>query len=630
MEIEILTAQVKEQVLTITTSHTFVADTQNIYTASFAFDAEWEGFAKAVIFRSENCIRFALLDSSNKCVLPADVIEAERLEIGIQGNKDGQVITTKRADKVRIFESGGSISMVPAPFEQSEFDKLMDELAQVRKIAEKSIADAEQSHTDAEQVAADKNEVANSRAVVLQKAAEVASNTTVAQSAAATATAMQQTQNLYNQLQPMNADVSSKAPSIVNEATGSAITLEDSAELPLQSLTLYGKSTQDGTPTPETPVEIKSVENPRVRLLSQNLAWLLLKPPYTVTSQGVTLTMVDDGAYTLEGTALSNFIIRLNQLKNTSELTISDALFIEQQGKSYIMKDCKIAYIVPDNNNLRSDVNNMDTQNMHTPLYNRYMIGIQANIQSGRTYTPDRVYRPEVYLVGQESSDFVLGTEQSVTFPYTLRGIPVSSGGNYTDADGQQWICDTIEVNADGTGKLIQRCVEVVATNENPVSIYNYTLSQTGITGRGFSILNILPEAMSMRTGFCNRGKVEINFIYTLDCLWLGGFNTTRAYIPNSSFYDDELEDKGLANFKAFLAENPLKIVTYVNTPTEIELTTEEIQAFQALHTNKPYTTIFNNAQTEQTIEYVADTKLYIDNKFAELQNTILSTGGNV
>ena len=133
-----------------------------------------------------------------------------------------------------------------------------------------------------------------------------------------------------------------------------------------------------------------------------------------------------------------------------------------------------------------------------------------------------------------------------------------------------------------------------------------------------------------MRTGFCNRGKVEINFIYTLDCLWLGGFNTTRAYIPNSSFYDDELEDKGLANFKAFLAENPLKIVTYVNTPTEIELTTEEIQAFQALHTNKPYTTIFNNAQTEQTIEYVADTKLYIDNKFAELQNAILSTGGNV
>ena len=83
MEIEILTAQVKEQVLTITTSHTFVADTQNIYTASFAFDAEWEGFAKAVIFRSENCIRFALLDSSNKCVLPADVIEAGRLEIGI-------------------------------------------------------------------------------------------------------------------------------------------------------------------------------------------------------------------------------------------------------------------------------------------------------------------------------------------------------------------------------------------------------------------------------------------------------------------------------------------------------------------------------------------------------------------
>jgi len=47
--------------------------------------------------------------------------------------------------------------------------------------------------------------------------------------------------------------------------------------------------------------------------------------------------------------------------------------------------------------------------------------------------------------------------EQSLTFPYTLRGIPVSSGGNYTDESGQQWVCDTLEVNADGTGKLVQR-----------------------------------------------------------------------------------------------------------------------------------------------------------------------------
>lgn len=41
------------------------------------------------------------------------------------------------------------------------------------------------------------------------------------------------------------------------------------------------------------------------------------------------------------------------------------------------------------------------------------------------------------------------GAEQSQTLPVStpngLPGIPVTSGGNYTDADGQQWICDEID-----------------------------------------------------------------------------------------------------------------------------------------------------------------------------------------
>ena len=43
-----------------------------------------------------------------------------------------------------------------------------------------------------------------------------------------------------------------------------------------------------------------------------------------------------------------------------------------------------------------------------------------------------------------------------------LRGIPVSSGGNYTDASGQQWICDEIDL---ARGVYIQRVG--VLTTEN-------------------------------------------------------------------------------------------------------------------------------------------------------------------
>jgi len=61
------------------------------------------------------------------------------------------------------------------------------------------------------------------------------------------------------------------APGVVSEATGSVITLDDSSNMPLQSLTIYGKSTQDGMPTPEAPVEIVSVENPKLSIFGKNL-----------------------------------------------------------------------------------------------------------------------------------------------------------------------------------------------------------------------------------------------------------------------------------------------------------------------------------------------------------------------
>jgi hypothetical protein len=62
---------------------------------------------------------------------------------------------------------------------------------------------------------------------------------------------------------------------------------------------------------------------------------------------------------------------------------------------------------------------------------------------------------------------------------------------------------------------------------------------------------------------------------------------------------------------------NPLTIITERATPIETPLTETELNAYRQLHTNKPNTTIISEADME--ISYVADTKLYIDNKIAEL-----------
>lgn len=852
MEIEILTAVVNKQVLTITKSHTFVADTQNIYTASFAFDAEWDGFAKTVIFRSENNIRFALLDNENKCILPPDVIEARYLEIGIQGNKDGQIITTKKADKVSISESGGSISMVPAPFEQSEFDKLMDELAKTRtfvneqtqeinKIANEvndnklatddnvektkeqvelakqevelatneadkakeraesatqqannaanSASEAEESANNAAQAVIAANQAAEMAANEVKKAADevnkAASQASAAELAAnnANASAIDAQSHKLAALQAAEdaqqsavdaaaslAQISSQADGIVLSVTDTIIVVDDASNKPLQSLTLYGKSTQESTngyqlfdasklpsitangftvtnngdgsftitgegnstisstiithiysheesvkliKTGALTLTVETVSNPAcvVRIKTTNRSYFLVTAILTEPSIEITDDILND-----ENFKISIYFYYENAYAVNSNKTIRPMLYQDGDGtwepftggkpspnSEYPQEiesvENPIVAIYGANLlstsiwNLSNAISQDDgtvISNIVNSYYSYFSTANTDMLQNGKTYkffvdglAPDRylvivvygkrtdnsTYQQIIGGVGVKElfitlenftsiasielrfnrytspftdtttvfSNFYFGVvdtnyqpyvaSQSVTFPYTLRGIPVSSGGNYTDADGQQWICDTIEVNADGSGKLVQRCVEIVLTNSATISVYNVTTSNG--TGTGFVFENIMPESTICRFGFCNMGIVKTTNSYIFDCIWIGQ-NNKSVYVPNSSFYDNTLEDKGLANFKAFLAENPLKIVTYVDTPIEIELTTEEIQAFLALHTNKPYTTIFNNQNGDMTIEYVADTKLYIDNKFAELQNAILSTGGNV
>lgn len=47
--------------------------------------------------------------------------------------------------------------------------------------------------------------------------------------------------------------------------------ITDSDNGKIQDMMLYGKSSQDGVPTPENPVEIKSVVNPTVKVCGENL-----------------------------------------------------------------------------------------------------------------------------------------------------------------------------------------------------------------------------------------------------------------------------------------------------------------------------------------------------------------------
>jgi hypothetical protein len=88
------------------------------------------------------------------------------------------------------------------------------------------------------------------------------------------------------------------------------------------------------------------------------------------------------------------------------------------------------------------------------------------------------------------------------------------------------------------------------------------------------------------------------------------------AINSNKNFYIDT-DITTLSEWKTLISENPITVIYKLETPIETALTETELNAYRQLHTNKPNTTILSEAEME--VDYVADPKLYIDNKIAEL-----------
>lgn len=107
------------------------------------------------------------------------------------------------------------------------------------------------------------------------------------------------------------------------------------------------------------------------------------------------------------------------------------------------------------------------------------------------------------------------------------------------------------------------------------------------------------------RNGFCNEKKVGT---VSEDKVQFGGrpIADNRIFYPNSKYYDANLSDYGLSNWKVHLASNPLKVMTYLDTPIETDLTQEEIQDYQSLVTYDRTTIVENDAECYTKITYMA------------------------
>lgn len=217
-----------------------------------------------------------------------------------------------------------------------------------------------------------------------------------------------------------------------------------------------------------------------------------------------------------------------------------------------------------------------------------------------------------------ETDDYVPYTEQTVQLHHILNAIPVASGTSgitYTDADGQAWIADEIDFSK---GKYIQRVWQAELDGSEDE---NWTFEYKTKT---FYVDNVLPVSMNYRIGFSNKyiannGKFDVIGIQF-------GRNNKHVCVVNDSIFDELLSDYGLSNWKAHLAECPLKVMTYLDAPIETDLTQEQLQAYKSLTTFKPTSIISNDAGAQMEVEYACDTKTYIDNKLHEIAQALVAS----
>lgn len=201
----------------------------------------------------------------------------------------------------------------------------------------------------------------------------------------------------------------------------------------------------------------------------------------------------------------------------------------------------------------------------------------------------------------------------TISTPNGLPGIPVDSGGNYTDSDGQQWICDEVDFKH---GKYVQRVKKL--------GIDDFTIDSNidpGTTGARFTA--IVPDKIkkAKQQALCN--------YFPFNNVEHGSYGTEGNYIATDEtqrVFIRVTDDITLEEFKQTYPD----LVAYyqLDTPIETDLSEEELTAYADLRTNYPTTVVTSDSDPEVGIEveYVADTQKYIDNKFAELAQNLAAT----
>ena len=264
---------------------------------------------------------------------------------------------------------------------------------------------------------------------------------------------------------------------LVEEVSGTKqIVAEGTVPWKLQGLKVYGKSTQAST----TGAQLLDISNEE--------------------------TFVGTKTFQVAPGVVSPFIFSASIEAEQGEDTIM-IKFLKQGEKIYTTYTSPGTTMVPITSDFEFDSillgasDNESNSQGKTVAYKNAMLNSGDAVLPWEPYTggkpsPSPNYAQEIVTAGSDGSiDITVsdGADQSqklsIQTPNGLPGIPVESGGNYTDASGKQWVCDEVDFER---GVYVQRIQKILSySDENVLPPY---MSTTGQLTTGATVIYVLAD----------------------------------------------------------------------------------------------------------------------------------------
>ena len=173
--------------------------------------------------------------------------------------------------------------------------------------------------------------------------------------------------------------------------------------------------------------------------------------------------------------------------------------------------------------------------------------------------------------------------------PNGLPGIPVTSGGNYTDSTGQQWMCDEVDLER---GVKVQRIYKVDIDGEN------VKFEQADVYA------NLVPRGLPIAL-YNNGQKIYATSTFTNLSWFYNTVNGQFLYLIAAN-----LADQLNASCKKQLG----KVYYVLATPIETPLTPDEIAAYKAITVYGPDTVVQAGDGAGIRLAYQRDVNIVVKN----------------